>query len=350
MGGLVEEFRTSQCGAGLRAVRDVVRGSVLLDERAEVADSPSALVDVVEARLDEWRLSPGPHDAPAAARPRREWAQLAFENNAFLTGPPPSAGAPPPQYALLPRAAKLNHSCFPNAALRRYGGGADGPLGARVVAVRDIAAGDEVTISYRGADLLLLPRPRRVQILQLQMNFACACARCAVADDPREAPLSAANHIAKDRAEFLVAEYDRVLELDGAVDDAEFFGQLAALYGVLRRELNPHHWRTRRLRAELIRFHVADFHMLRDSKEPAKLSKQERASVDTLADLLVEQMVAEKRLLPPYHNARLANYATYADLAAYLGHADPSRLRAASPEFWDELDWAELREMQAMFL
>lgn len=78
--------------------------------------------------------------------------------------------------------AAFNHACAAPAAAAdvRWEEGAPAPA-ARFVAARDIAAGEEVTISYADADL---PAAERRRKLLLTYRFACACAAC-VAEDPR---------------------------------------------------------------------------------------------------------------------------------------------------------------------
>ncbi len=82
--------------------------------------------------------------------------------------------------------ACANHSCAPAAASRK--GEADLDGGAVLVAMRDIAAGEEVTICYIDSDESSV-RKRRAALADY--GFACACERCA-ADDARRAAAKAA--------------------------------------------------------------------------------------------------------------------------------------------------------------
>jgi len=75
-----------------------------------------------------------------------------------------------------PEFAMLNHSCAPNAINYPLHLSGRGLMVVR--AARDIAAGDEVTISYVGADQLLPLRQRR-RALKDAFAFECGCGRCA---------------------------------------------------------------------------------------------------------------------------------------------------------------------------
>jgi hypothetical protein len=82
--------------------------------------------------------------------------------------------------------ALANHCCLPNARASQEGGaealGGDGapPPRRLLEARRDIAAGEEVTISY--VPVTWMRRPRR-RALEATWGFACACPRCAAAQD-----------------------------------------------------------------------------------------------------------------------------------------------------------------------
>jgi hypothetical protein len=87
---------------------------------------------------------------------------LIFRSNAY-TLPDGSIG-------IFPRIAKINHSCAPNAA-----NVFSSPSGERIVfAGRDIAPGDEITVTY--APLLQEASARRARLAQY--GFRCACEAC----------------------------------------------------------------------------------------------------------------------------------------------------------------------------
>ncbi|KAG8975731.1 hypothetical protein FRC05_005249 [Tulasnella sp. 425] len=93
--------------------------------------------------------------------------------------------------AVSPLAALINHSCEPNAVVVFprssvvHQSGSD-PL--EVVAIKDIAAGEEILTSYVDVSL---PRHLRIKELQERYMFTCTCSACSRAEDgtvdPREA-------------------------------------------------------------------------------------------------------------------------------------------------------------------
>ena len=89
--------------------------------------------------------------------------------------------------ALFPLTCLMNHDCFPNAEVRfddgvdGFDGGASDPPGtaraprARVVALRDVVAGEELTHAY-----VDVARPAQVRAAALAgFGFKCRCQRCA---------------------------------------------------------------------------------------------------------------------------------------------------------------------------
>jgi len=81
---------------------------------------------------------------------------------------------------LLLGASHLNHSCLPNALLGLGKGGA-----IEVRALRTIAPGDEVSISYIDEEELLGPTFDRQKALRARWQFKCACERCSRPDVTR---------------------------------------------------------------------------------------------------------------------------------------------------------------------
>lgn len=82
---------------------------------------------------------------------------------------------------LAPALLMANHSCAPNAVAAGHWNGRAPAV--RLVAERNVAEGEEVTISYvpRSA-----PRAVRQAALQRAHGFVCACARCGVAPSAAE--------------------------------------------------------------------------------------------------------------------------------------------------------------------
>ncbi|KAJ0395574.1 hypothetical protein P43SY_000682 [Pythium insidiosum] len=71
---------------------------------------------------------------------------------------------------VFPQAALLNHSCAPNCVVSF-----EAPARARVRVIRDVQAGDELTISYVE---LFESTPRRRDVLRRSYFFHCRCPRC----------------------------------------------------------------------------------------------------------------------------------------------------------------------------
>ncbi|KAL2188368.1 SET domain-containing protein [Thermothelomyces heterothallicus CBS 203.75] len=85
-------------------------------------------------------------------------------------------------FVLFPEIARMNHDCRPNAEYRYEGGGGGrgaGSLAQSVRAARDIAPGEEITLSYIDP---LLPGGRAARVDRLRRNwgFACACPLCSL--------------------------------------------------------------------------------------------------------------------------------------------------------------------------
>ncbi|KAG6379628.1 hypothetical protein JVT61DRAFT_10144 [Boletus reticuloceps] len=90
-----------------------------------------------------------------------------------------------------PLAALTNHSCLPNAIVVFPRGGKTKMKESvmDVIALRDIAAGEEVLMTYVDTTL---PKAQRQQVLTETYNFTCQCPLCkqsATVVDPREAVL-----------------------------------------------------------------------------------------------------------------------------------------------------------------
>jgi hypothetical protein len=74
-------------------------------------------------------------------------------------------------FCVAPVASFFNHSCLPNCAKSHRG------AAVRVVALRDIADGEEVSISYA---FLTDSAAKRRQTLRYSFLFDCMCERCAL--------------------------------------------------------------------------------------------------------------------------------------------------------------------------
>ena len=104
-------------------------------------------------------LDKAPHSAAAAAA----WVQRCLDNNVY------QCRREPRQSALFLGVARFNHSCDPSAL-----NDADSAV-ARVRALRDLADGEEVTLSYVPVGWDLAARAAALR----GYGFRCRCARCA---------------------------------------------------------------------------------------------------------------------------------------------------------------------------
>ena len=117
--------------------------------------------------------------------------------------------------AMYSTTCKMNHSCDPNVVVlyKRSGYGSQHPLTAFCVALRDIAEGDELTISYIDQDRTSYAE--RQQALSYY-GFVCTCRKCehdAAADAAQEVPTETTAPSASDP---LSSVYD---ELFGVPDE-----------------------------------------------------------------------------------------------------------------------------------
>mmetsp|Transcript_6886 Transcript_6886/g.15840 ORF Transcript_6886/g.15840 Transcript_6886/m.15840 type:complete len:294 (-) Transcript_6886:998-1879(-) len=81
---------------------------------------------------------------------------------------------------MFPRCAKVNHSCRPNVMFSSQT--EDGRL--RLIAIRRIEEGEEVTFSYLGEDGDIMSCGQRAERMRGK-DFCCSCARCQGYDDVR---------------------------------------------------------------------------------------------------------------------------------------------------------------------
>ncbi|KAK1465479.1 SET domain-containing protein 5 [Colletotrichum cuscutae] len=170
-------------GLGIFALAPIPRGTVIIDETPLFTINPgaltpgqgfafaaiAALVDEAFAQLNASSrtayLSCPAHRDPGGADDGISREALIFRTNGFTM----SSG----EIGIFPHIAKLNHACRPNAGSASVGG-------RRVIwAGRDIAPGEEVTITY--APLVQDTDSRRARLAQ--WGFTCDCQACEARDD-----------------------------------------------------------------------------------------------------------------------------------------------------------------------
>ncbi|CAL1535004.1 unnamed protein product [Lymnaea stagnalis] len=84
-------------------------------------------------------------------------------------------------HGLFPLASTINHSCFPNAKI--LSGVLDGKPGIRVMATKEIEAGEEITVAYVDTGLKKAERRKK---LWSRYAFLCQCPRCLYEGDGPE--------------------------------------------------------------------------------------------------------------------------------------------------------------------
>mmetsp|Transcript_104793 Transcript_104793/g.295064 ORF Transcript_104793/g.295064 Transcript_104793/m.295064 type:complete len:486 (-) Transcript_104793:68-1525(-) len=150
-------------GAGRRRLPDAVRESASALRLANLF-VPSPGSSEVVRRLRQQAPSGEPEDSILV--------RDVLHFNSFAAG---LSGADEVVFATLSRA---NHDCAPNCMV-------DGDEGT-LRTIRDVANGDQLTISYLDEASLLLARDARRALFQERWDFLCGCGRCtATADDTR---------------------------------------------------------------------------------------------------------------------------------------------------------------------
>eukprot|EP00931_Biecheleriopsis_adriatica_P093817 TRINITY_DN67538_c0_g1_i1.p1 TRINITY_DN67538_c0_g1~~TRINITY_DN67538_c0_g1_i1.p1 ORF type:complete len:501 (+),score=131.08 TRINITY_DN67538_c0_g1_i1:25-1527(+) len=197
---VVSDPEKPHLGLFLRAARDVKVGEVVLQETpllrvkgpkgalpadALAAPSLSALrsaklfvPDEASSRVVKRLRAECRRPRPRAEPPSEEEQEAALLVRSVLHFNSFGAGPAGRDQVVFPTLARANHSCAPNCL-------ADGDLGT-LRAMRPVAAGEELTVSYLDDAALLMAREARRKELQEHWEFHCACKRCeALGDDVR---------------------------------------------------------------------------------------------------------------------------------------------------------------------
>ncbi|CAK7235724.1 hypothetical protein SCUCBS95973_009363 [Sporothrix curviconia] len=181
-------------GKGAVATRNIARGALVLNERPLLlarldlfgngnGNDTSALLphhhDLQQLLHDALaQLSPAEQDAIhdlAVFRQRGDATSSLVEDILRTNGLGVSVGGGVAHTGLYPRIARLNHACRPNtptdSMFWRY---SPRTLAVEFVALRDIAAGEELTLSYTQRDTVEATR----HDLLTHWGFHCACSVC----------------------------------------------------------------------------------------------------------------------------------------------------------------------------
>ena len=180
-------------GLGGFAARDFARGDLITEEaplahwRRSATESLHDVIAGLDRESREAFLELCAHGCGEGAKTVEGiWASNAFsvpEASGHADFVSNDASADPPEL-IFAHIARLNHCCRPNAHHTW-----DPSRGVKSVhALRDIAVGEEILLSYiGGATLLHVPRERRQAALHQTFGFVCACARCAAGDEADDA-------------------------------------------------------------------------------------------------------------------------------------------------------------------
>jgi hypothetical protein len=201
---LMSLLGVARCVRSFDAVENLCNHLSAMDpERVRVFRSAAALLAPYVALTPEQLL--------------RAWA--AFNTNSFMATE--HDGGDGFGCLLFAEAPMFNHSCSSNASFRIIDG-----RNIEIKAMRDIAAGEEITVSYADS---LLPRAERRAFLQESKMFWCSCVRCG--DKTENGTFARAVRCGRDRCDGWLCALDAQNEwscsaCDRAVVDAD--GELAA--------------------------------------------------------------------------------------------------------------------------
>jgi len=170
-------------GLGLRMRGEAAKGAVLLEEQPlfvrapgdRASDSVAAFSELPPARREGILALLG-HSSASAQEVGFSGDDLSFLRVLRTNG----VALPGGGTAVYGMACRANHSCQPNAALRVA---ADSSI--QVIALRDVAPGEDVLVSYLGEGDLLKPTEHRRRLTSRTWGFSCDCVRCRRPDDTR---------------------------------------------------------------------------------------------------------------------------------------------------------------------
>ncbi|KAI1341166.1 SET domain-containing protein [Xylariaceae sp. FL0016] len=175
-----ELFEHASKGLGVRATRPIPRASTIMTDWASVLLDLSFPTSVrrqhgyrllhraIDQLADPDRIL-GLGRMPSSASP--DLVENVVRTNAFtyhLGGD--DGDSERPHAAVYADVARINHACRPNAFVRWI----PSSLAVRVVAARDIAVGEEVTLSYIPQNHTRAERQASLR----RWGFACACSLC----------------------------------------------------------------------------------------------------------------------------------------------------------------------------
>ena len=158
---LFEKFTARGRGEGLRAVRDIKRGTPILSEEALFSKVVGALINQNDAAHPEFQALACPSKLPTDLK--------RFEANSFQMG---KTSTGQDRDGIFVRASRFNHSCIPNA----YFAWNENSEHLTVHAIIDISSGDEILIDYCPRESFKKKDSRQRE--RRHYDFKCACPAC----------------------------------------------------------------------------------------------------------------------------------------------------------------------------
>eukprot|EP01062_Namystynia_karyoxenos_P025355 TRINITY_DN19967_c0_g1_i1.p1 TRINITY_DN19967_c0_g1~~TRINITY_DN19967_c0_g1_i1.p1 ORF type:complete len:397 (+),score=108.22 TRINITY_DN19967_c0_g1_i1:100-1191(+) len=321
-------------GRGVVAQADIAAGDVLLRDTpllAPVADVGPLVARIAACPLlsKHYRCGEPPASGwTPAEQPQGsqvspgQWRLHSWQlqQNCFAAGEGPSGE--PTHVALHRVVCLLNHSCDPNAHSVNLGDPESG-LRSVVYALRDMRAGDEVTISYRAP--FRAPRAVRRAWLQRAHGFVCECELCRRGDDATtEAAAAEVDPEAVRRAEMLWNLCGLMADITGKVPPKPPSpNAIVQLWEAARRAWHPEDWRRWAARESAV-----------------GVLLQGRRTVEA-AEAVAEHLRSARAVLPPLHAELLGTCDIAEQLLPHLPGGSPQREALAA----ELRQWAPLRAL-----
>ncbi len=165
---LFEEFNSQLGGRGIRAARNITRGTPIISERAHFSKLDGDRVTQHDANDQQFGALVCPIQQPPTWQ---EEANARFEANSFGMG---TDGNGRERHGIFLRASRFNHSCVPNAHFAWN----FRTTRLTVHALENIPRGGEIFVNYGTYDFTTMSRVQRQNDLMTSYNFNCTCRAC----------------------------------------------------------------------------------------------------------------------------------------------------------------------------
>ncbi len=167
---LFEEFNSRLGGRGIRAARNITRGTPIISERAHFSVLDENRVTRRDANDQQFRALVCPIQQPPTWR---EEAEARFEANSFGMGTDRNSTE---RHGIFLQASRFNHSCVPNAHFAWN----SWTQRLTVHALENIPRRREIFVNYRTYDFTTMSRNQRQADLTNTYNFNCTCRACSL--------------------------------------------------------------------------------------------------------------------------------------------------------------------------